>query len=314
MADGDLPVRVLYVLSSGRSGSTLLELLLATHPGVETLGELVLLPGLARDPAARCACGLPLRACPVWSGVLAIGSPAGASAPDPFREQPDAGRTLRPALLPELLTGRVRPATQAFAERYARRVRTVTGLAARLLAPSPGEPPLVVDASKDPYRLAVLAIDATMELWVVHLVRDPRGYLTSTRRPGDGIGPSARRAARWTVQHHLAERVRRLVPARRWTTLRYEDLAARPGEVLEGLGTWLGLPPGFDPDGFRSHPTHALGGNPMRSRSDPVRLDERWRRDLPAAHARLCWAVAGPTARRYGYRWAAGRAAPGVCR
>jgi hypothetical protein len=293
------------VLSSGRSGSTLLELLLATHPAVETLGEVMLLPALARDPLTRCGCGRPLTACAVWAPILTGDRGWGAVCPDPLRERLDAGRTLRPALLPDVLAGRARPGTRPFAESYAERALAVMA-AARARLTRPGEvPPLVVDASKDPYRLALLAFSGAAELWVVHLVRDPRGYVRSTRRPGDGLARTARRAARWVTQQGLAERLRRTVPAGRWTTLRYEDLAVNPGEVLARLGGRLGLAPAFDPDAFRAQLTHALGGNPMRGRDDPVRLDERWRHDLPTAHTRVCWAVAGPTARRYGYRWSA---------
>lgn len=298
------PIPVVYVLSSGRSGSTLLELLLATHPAVETLGEVILLPALAADPMARCACGEPLASCRVWGPVLSDPRQHQQTTPDPLREHLDAGRTLRPGLLPDVLTGRARPGVRHLAGSYTGRALAVMTGARTRLTPPGGHPPVLVDASKDPYRLALLAFAGAADLWVIHLVRDPRGYVCSTRRPGDGLVRTARRAGRWVAQQGLAERLRRAVPAGRWTTLRYEDLATNPDPVLAGLGRRLGLPPAFDPDGFRSQVTHAIGGNPMRGRRDPVRLDERWRHDLPPAHARVCWAVAGCTARRYGYRWA----------
>jgi len=49
---------------------------------------------------------------------------------------------------------------------------------------------------------------------------------------------------------------------------------------------------------------HTVAGNPMRFTvgTTPVRLDEAWRREMPAGRRRLVSAITAPLRRRYGYR------------
>src|SRR5436190_19873838 len=68
MAD---PVRVMYVMGHGWSGSTILGNLLGELDGFFHAGELRRLWGEALPSGAPCGCGKPVRTCPVWSRVLA---------------------------------------------------------------------------------------------------------------------------------------------------------------------------------------------------------------------------------------------------
>src|SRR5881396_2114452 len=65
------PVRVLYVMGHGWSGSTILGNLLGELEGFFHAGELRRLWGEALPSGAPCGCGVPIGACPVWSKVLA---------------------------------------------------------------------------------------------------------------------------------------------------------------------------------------------------------------------------------------------------
>ena len=65
----DLP-RILYILGTARSGSTILEILLASDPKAFGAGEITFLPkdGLVRD--RECSCHHPVSTCEVWGRVL----------------------------------------------------------------------------------------------------------------------------------------------------------------------------------------------------------------------------------------------------
>ena len=91
MAQFDAPVTVLFIMGAGRSGSTILDIVLGNHPEIESTGEVGLLPrtGWISQKSIReieekkirlplCACGRRLdvltagvadELCPFWSSV-----------------------------------------------------------------------------------------------------------------------------------------------------------------------------------------------------------------------------------------------------
>lgn len=299
--DPDEGRTLVYVLSTGRSGSTLLDLVLGTHPALATLGELQLLPFDLLDPAARCGCGEPFAACPFWAPLRTEPAVAGAlETLRSVRETRDAGRLLRPRLLGALLTGRASARLRAESRAYGDVNR---GLLRAVALRAGGATP--VDASKDPYRLWLLARSGRVDLHVLHLVRDPRAVAHSFLGPGTASrGRVARVGLRWTVQQVLSNRLARSVIAPgRTTVIRYEDLASAPGPTMAAIGARLGVDPlGFDPAHVREHVNHAIAGNPMRRRPTAIALDQRWHTELDPATARLVWRLTAPVARRLGYR------------
>ena len=71
---------IIYISSDNRSGSTLLDQLLASHPQVITVGEICHLNAYATqdrtqyDPAHPlvCTCGSPVTECEVWTSAARI--------------------------------------------------------------------------------------------------------------------------------------------------------------------------------------------------------------------------------------------------
>src|SRR5688572_843036 len=61
--------KVLYVCSAARSGSTVLDMFLGSHPQAASLGEINLL-GKSLKLGHLCTCGVPLAACPAWAKVF----------------------------------------------------------------------------------------------------------------------------------------------------------------------------------------------------------------------------------------------------
>jgi hypothetical protein len=63
-------VRLAYVLAASHSGSTLLSMLLGSHPQIATVGEISLSPKAMGDLARyRCSCGELIRGCHFWRAV-----------------------------------------------------------------------------------------------------------------------------------------------------------------------------------------------------------------------------------------------------
>jgi hypothetical protein len=295
--DSSDPATVLFIAGWGRTGSTLLERMLAEVPGVVTIGELFQLWG--RVDQRRCACGSPLRECTWWDKVLT--EAFGAAWPAEV-ESVAAGRrrAVRHRCVPRLLaTGEVAPGLRQDLERYVAAVHAVQQAAARVDGAT-----VVVDASKSSLDVVVQG-GADRRLRIVHMTRDPRGVAASWKREDKMMTHNVvRSAVEWDLRNGLVEvAVRRFgLPAAR---LDYEELVADPEGSLRRVTALAGLE--VDRFEFVHGRTvelggrHAIGGNPGRTRTGTIdlRLDEGWRDELTTAEQAAVGAIGWPLWSRY---------------
>lgn len=306
-------VPLVYVLSNGRSGSTLLDLLLGSLDGVWSVGEAQVLPWELEENRAPCGCGVPVACCEFWGPVLdelgLEGTGAGPVPIEHFRDTHGHGRVLRREHLRDLWRGWVDHPRRAAAREYGRANARYLDAVRRRAAELRGEPVRwLVDASKDPYRLLWLAASGRFDLRVLHLVKDPRAFVHSmTRRADPSLARALRFGGRWLVENALARRLCRAgFDAEATRTLRYEDLALRPAAVVAELARWLGVATRQVECGslraFRTREGHAVSGSTVRWEAAPIELDERWREGLPAPLQRLVWTLTAPLRAKLGYR------------
>lgn len=301
------PVKVLYIIGWGASGSTLLDNMLGSVNGFFSTGELhALWEGLASDDLV-CGCEEPIRRCPVWSGVIEAGfggSMPRARAESIVRSQ---RRVAKMRHFPELIVRSRSPhperwpalATYAeIAQRLYRSIVDVTG--ARV----------VVDSSKLPSYGYLLGRLPEVVPFYVHVVRDPRAVAFSwMRRESRGPVDST---VRWDVWNVAAEYVRRSSSGRS-ILVRYEDLIERPRPTLESITELVGS----SADGVRFEDettveltrNHTVSGNQSRFRTGNVelQLDEAWRAGLSARQRTIATVLASPLLARYRYDVATGR-------
>lgn len=296
--------RIVYVVGKGRSGSTLLDDLLGTVPGVASLGELRLLWSRGFTPGYRCACGELVAECPVWSG--AVVDALGATSPEALAEV-DAlqDRVQSWAHVPRLLARGPGDDDRALGAVLG---RLYGSLVDRLAAD------VLVDSSKWPLPPGAFDVVPGFEAWVLHLVRDPRAVAHSYQRRKGGVGQpelprfgAVHTSLSWSARNAAAELGRRPVPAERFRRVRYEDLAADPRRTLRSLGEWLGIDDAdrafVDDRTVRLGEAHLVGGNPRRlDRGDTeILADAAWTGDAGSGRQRLVGALTGPLRSRYGY-------------
>jgi hypothetical protein len=303
-------VRVLFLGGLGRSGTTLLERLLGELPGVCPLGEVVHL--WQRDIAddERCACGKHFSDCEFWAAVgqRAFG---GWHRVDVWRILALRDAVERTRHIPRLASVRMPAAHRALVDEYADWYARVYEAAAAVSGAS-----VLVDSSKHAALAYCLRFAPSIDLRVVHMVRDSRGVAYSwtkrvTRPESDGVDEMtrytpSRSALLWNAHNTAFALLRRCgVPVQR---LRYEDLLSDPVETLRSLATFADRPsPSVDfiEDGVATlGPCHSAAGNPMRFTVGPVplRRDDAWRSSLPTGQRRLVGALTAPLLQAYGYR------------
>lgn len=301
-------IPVIYILSNGRSGSTLLDLLLGAHSEVWTLGEAQILPWEVRENRLPCGCGVSVNDCDFWQSVL-INIPInkGRYPIEYFREKHNSGKTLRWNHLYDIIRRTPSKKWSLAVDEYGKLNAQYLEAVWRA-AEGYREQPIrwLVDASKDLYRLFWLQHSGYFDLRVIHLMKDPRAFVYSMTKkllPG-GRRKVIRFTGRWLVENWLYSYLcNDPAFAGRSYRLRYEDLASQPAKTMTLLGDRLSLDfSDVSLDSFRQYENHAVAGNPMRWQSSTIQLDEKWRQSLPKNHARLTWVFTRLLAQSYGYR------------
>lgn len=308
------PATVVYIAGSGRSGSTLLERMLGSLPGLVNVGEI---NDMFRRMAMfdeLCGCGAAFSACEFWVGVgqRSFGGWSRGLIEEVVRLQRAVARQRH---LAPLMAHRL--AGDRFREQLARYGEIHALLYAGILASSGAR--AVVDASKGAAQAMAISRGDGVDLRMVHLVRDARGVAFSWAKPnvarphGDGPRSTMHRfnpnetAARWAVLQAEIAATRRFMPAS--VLVRYEDLVADPAAEIVRCMTALGLPvdPGelsyIDGRVVDLPVSHGLSGNPSRFRSGPqeLRLDEQWRREMTRRDRLSTTAITAGSLTRYRY-------------
>ena len=180
---------------------------------------------------------------------------------------------------------------------------------------------VVVDSSKRPSHAYLLQLTGAAELFVLHLVRDPRGcvysWLKSKRHHDPAVRElpnvhPARTSLDWIFTNGA---IRKLWGSSegRYLVLRYEDFIARPEDSVRRIIRFVGEP-AMDLPFLSRHtvslaPTHGVSGNTVRFDTGPVQLtlDDKWRTAMRPMHKLLVTTLTGVTLPTFGYKF---RAAP----
>ncbi len=310
----DAPLRVLYIGGCGRSGSTILDTLLGNHPGMESVGEAC---HIATNAWLRedtyCACGKVGRDCDFWRDVhrqwgRRVGTVNLAGYVEAAGEIDSRSRIS--------VTQRQLVAGDSKHMDY---VHLTVALLAAIRDVSGSE--IVVDSSKAASRALALSMVDGVDLRLVHMVRDCRGVLWSSRKrfrkdhragiANDDGGKTVPFTMKiWTVANLVTDQLRRRMPREKSIRLRYEDLVAQPQVELRRIGDLaeMDLEPLIAAVASRQSMDvgHTIAGNRVRmSGSVQLRPDVEWVEKLTWGEQAACWTLAGWLMKAYGYRWRA---------
>ncbi len=302
------PVHVLYIAGAGRSGSTLLSNILGQLPDTVSVGELYYLWERGLEDNSLCGCGTPVRECEFWGRVLARASQSAGVD--------DIGVVLRAGVAGARTRHLLKMRTEAGRRNFVAQSQPFLHVLQHLYAAIRDETgcDYIIDASKFPTYGFLLTAIPTLDVSVIHLIRDARAVGFSWQRkkynPDSdalfGRISSTRSALIWDAWNLGAELLGRTLPAGRYHRLHYEAFIQRPEETLADIIALGGLEARpsdvIDNGTVTMHQAHTIGGNPIRfQRSMRLRLDTEWQRAMPAAPRALTTALTWPLLRRYHY-------------
>jgi hypothetical protein len=302
-------VKVLYLAGWQRSGSTVLANILGEIDGFFSTGELYYLWDYVWFRNILCGCGAPFWSCPLWGEVVqrAYGGRSGVDGSRMRELARSAGRTRH---LPLLLMPGNRPVLTRHLQTYLANLERLY-----LAIQHTTNCRVIVDSSKWPSYGYFLGLIDVVDLYVAHLVRDPRAvaqsWLSNKLLP-DRESPEfmyrspLNSSARWTTWNLASEafwRRRR----DRYVLLRYEDFVDDPQGAVQRVLGLVGEQPAALP--FVSERevdlgvNHTVSGNPNRFDVGrvPLRPSADWRTTVRYRDRATVTAVTAPLLRRYGY-------------
>jgi hypothetical protein len=301
-----MSTKVLYVAGYERSGSTIFHNVLGQVDKLSAYGEIRQLWHRALLQNRPCGCGVePLRDCPYWRRVFeeAFG---GIENTDPKHEYVYRLRS-RNRHFPLLLLPGGEPAMKFRLNDYFNTVGQLYEALGKV-----GEGQVVVDSSKSPTHAWLLDAVPNLDVYVVHLTRDPRGVLNSIlKRKRNGHGgyttyTPRRTVVEWMMINSMVERLesRFDMPYMR---VQYEAFVRSPETVLKKVLQWMETEfhslPLVNDSTVHMEEMHTAGGSPHRFSTGTVRLqeDEDWKTNLDSKEIELAgWWTRG-FRRRYGY-------------
>jgi hypothetical protein len=298
-------MKVLYIGGTGRSGSTILDQILGQVEAFFAVGELSQIWERGLVFRRKCGCGIPVPECPVWSPILARAFGPSWTV--------DPGRIVR-------LKKRRRSLSSLLLERYLKRPsdieyqRAIESL--YLAVQQETGCRVIVDSSKSPVHAKRLDSFPGIDVYFVHLVRDPRAtaYSWLRKRTLPDFGDdrlmlrqspleTARRWVRWQVVAELLWRRR----MDRYLLVKYEDFAREPRRTMERILGFVGEAssplPFVDKSTVWLAPTHSVSGNPSRFKAGTVEVrdDNEWKANMQRGDRMFVTALTFPFLRKYGY-------------
>lgn len=315
-------MKILYILSSPRGGSTLLSYMLGRNSGATNLGEVSFLPKLL-SLSESCSCGMNLNQCPEWGKVFSLLSAQGQAD---LRENPYGffiGEVIKRG------GGKIDTERQTLYRKLLIRTRSVFDRLSLEMPNLQSDHGTMMSWSKKSADNTYLLYQAVSQSWnrdviidasklnrkgldlyrrypdavrLLHLKRDGRGVSASRK----SVMPVSQAAQQWKKYHQQTLRwTDKWVKPDHIMSMSYEEIVDNPEANLGKICQWLGIE--FEPamiDFNVDIETHFAGGNlPARSNigSGIRKADEKWRNTLSEDELASFYKIAGSMNSSFGY-------------
>ena len=311
-------IKVLYIAGVGRSGSTLLGNILGSieeffHAGMPCF---VWEHGISVNSSSYCGCGFPFRECEIWKSIFDTAYNGFDSLKEKDIKYLGQNIIQNRHLLFRLIlpnTSRAFGNTQTLSylnnlESLYQSIRLNTDCK------------VIVDSSKFPSYAYMLSLIPSIELYIVHLVRDPRAvaYSWQKKRPRMDVEPdstlfqeqypqfkTSRDWLSWNMILELLGQKQR----DKYLFLKYENFAKSPQRSIQKIidfvdkGNNIETRPWVTTDAINLNINHTIWGNPVRAKTGIVKIvaDEEWREKMSILDKATVTTMTFPLLLKYGY-------------
>ena len=293
--------KLIYIISAGHSGSTLLDLLTGTLPGVFSTGEVRRFPWQVAQKNLKetnvdnqniCSCLRTFRECPVWSEVLTLLSHKVGYDVSENPEKFHMSMLIRHAADDKMSffdKAINRTYKESFKYKGTRFINTLIyksqleaiknswALFDSVCKVTGDE--YVIDSSKDISRFFFLQAYRPEDTYLLINKRDPVRYANSYIKQGTMPEQSLQSRHRFykTVDNILDNS-----PNVKYQEVKYETLCEDPLKTRNEIADFVGIKnPGELKEIINTRDYHLVEGNPMRYKGEiKIRLDDKWKQEL----------------------------------
>lgn len=304
-------IKVVNISGSGRSGSTLLGNVLGQSDGFFFGGELRSIWKLLLTEESLCACGVPLRECSIWRGIFnkAFGGIEMVNAE--MIAQTIQNTTRSKHMLHRLFKYKENN-FNLLVSSYLKEIKKLF-----FSIQSFSNCKVIVDSSKSPLYGYILSLIEGLDVYIIHLIRDPRGVAYSRQKKKIQSYEkkiiymrqynSFNSSLTWNIINLLTESLRKRYHL---NCLRvcYEDFANNPQKVLNRILDFIGEPSSSSSLVSEKiadlNANHSVWGNPARFQTGEteIKLDEEWKEKMNKTDILISSLVTFPLLLKYGYK------------
>lgn len=282
------PIKLIYVVGLGHSGSTLLDLILGSHNSIESVGELKDFGEyFSNDLLPRekyiCTCGLPANECEYWHKVRS-------------KTQLICGRSNVELKFNE---------QKQFEENNYRLMKAILDVSDKRI---------ICDSSKN-YSILKKFLDSELfDVFILHLVRDGRAVALSCKKKGERLKKQGKPLTRqeeslygyykqlWNWQKINMKIYLEFKNLNNYFYLRYEDLTSAPEQYISKILQKIDLEFESNQLEFWKFNHHNIDGNRMRVKGkQEIKQDRSYLERLSTKEWRLGTILALPGLKLFNY-------------
>jgi hypothetical protein len=297
---GKKKIKVLYIAGATRSGSTLLSNILGEIDGFFNAGELIEI--WDRGQKWLCSCGSKVENCEVWkpvlNRVLAGKDQNNINEIIELRNQYAHTKRVPQALIMDSAAKKLECRLKNYVDSISDLYQTIQSVT---------QSRVIVDASKNVGYAHILEMVPTIDLYMVHLIRDARATAYSWLKKKEGLWTAnpLSTSLTWSIRNIVTEMLGKRIKER-YIRLHYENFIQNPEQgILNVLNLFKETPyslPFISEKSVKIGVCHGICGNPDRFNRGIIklRIDRRWEK-MERMDKFLVNTLTWPLLKRYGY-------------
>ncbi|MBM7622957.1 sulfotransferase [Sporohalobacter salinus] len=297
-------IKLVYIAGIGHSGSTLLDLILGAHDKIESVGEIKNLKRFIVNDK-KCSCGQRIDKCCYWGKILK--EYQAKLKEKGIKDNIYDFRTYDKKIF---LTEKLRAFFDGYEHIFTKKEIREYGYKNYYLFQSIIETTgrdIILDSSKNPYRLALLSLSDLFDIKVIYLFRDGRANLESKKRKANDNqreeasypGSVSQTLKFIKLSLYVRNILKHYIDSNDIYGLRYKDFTQNCKREIKGLCSFLDIEyqkeilDNNSSTYFGSRERHNIGGNRLRFKQiDQIRYINKWKNNL-TFNEKMCFKLLG---------------------